>query len=126
MPGITETIMVCASLIVIDGDSLRCDGQLLRLLGEGVPFVSGVDTPEIGSHAKCDKERKLALLAKHRLKEIIAGGVTIVDSGYRDKTPKRRPLVNVYDSDGEEVGQRLMREGFAREWRKGKRNDWCR
>lgn len=36
----------------------------MRLLGEGVPFISGIDTPEIGSHAKCLKERKLALIAK--------------------------------------------------------------
>ncbi|WP_406869894.1 MULTISPECIES: hypothetical protein [Rhizobium] len=39
----------------------------MRLLGEGVPFISGIDTPEIGSHAKCMKERKLALIAKGRL-----------------------------------------------------------
>ncbi|PDV90400.1 hypothetical protein CO652_03255 [Rhizobium sp. H4] len=27
----------------------------MRLLGEGVPFISGIDTPEIGSHAKCTR-----------------------------------------------------------------------
>ena len=65
------TLLVCASLTAVDGDTARCDGQLLRLLGEGVPFRTGIDTPEIGSHAKCLKERKLALLAKARLKEIL-------------------------------------------------------
>jgi hypothetical protein len=29
----------CASLIVIDGDTIKCDGQNMRLLGGGVPFV---------------------------------------------------------------------------------------
>lgn len=120
------TLLVCASLAAVDGDTVKCDGQNLRLLGEGVPFVSGVDTPEIGSHAKCDKERKLALLAKARLKEILAeGGLTIEFYGVRDKTPSRRPFVNIYDKSGNEVGQRLLREGFAREWRPGRRNDWC-
>lgn len=37
-----------------------------------VPFISGIDTPEIGLHAKCMKERKLALIAKGRLKELLA------------------------------------------------------
>lgn len=121
------TLLVCASLTAVDGDTVKCDGQNLRLLGEGVPFVSGVDTPEIGSHAKCDKERKLALLAKARLKEILAeGGLTIEFYGVRDKTPSHRPLVNIYDKNGNEVGQRLLREGFAREWRPGRRNDWCK
>lgn len=120
------TLLICASLTVIDGDTVKCDGQNLRLLGEGIPGVVGVDTPEIGSHAKCMKERKLALLAKARLKEILAeGGLTVEWYGVTDKTPSHRPLVNIYDSQGREVGQRLLKEGFAREWRPGHRNNWC-
>lgn len=119
------TIMMCASLAAVDGDTVRCDGQLLRLLGEGRPFVSGIDTPEIGSHAKCIKERKLALIAKNRLKQLIArGDVRIVAMGV-DRTPKKRPLVNIYLPDGREVGQILLKEGTAREWRPKVRNDWC-
>lgn len=120
------TLLICASLTAVDGDTVKCDGQNLRLLGEGVPFVSGIDTPEIGSHAKCMKERKLALLAKDRLKEILTeGGLTIEFYGVRDKTPARRPLVNIYRNDGSEVGQTLVKEGFARTWRPKHRNDWC-
>ena len=26
--------LMCASLTVVDGDTMRCDGQLMRLLGE--------------------------------------------------------------------------------------------
>ncbi len=120
------TLLVCASLTVVDGDTVKCDGQNLRLLGEGVPFVSGIDTPEIGSHAKCMKERKLALLAKGRLKEILAeGGLAVEFYGVRDKTPAHRPLVNIYRNDGSEVGQTLLEEGFARTWRPGHKNNWC-
>lgn len=126
--GLEAVILICAQLKVLDGDSIKClpSGQNMRLLGEGIPFVSGIDTPEIGSHAKCLKERKLALLAKARLKEILAeGGLTIEFYGVRDKTPSHRPLVNIYDKRGNEVGQTLLKEGFAREWRPGHRNDWC-
>ncbi|MGO6819763.1 thermonuclease family protein [Rhizobium brockwellii] len=98
----------------------------MRLLGEGVPFVSGIDTPKIGSHAKCIKERKLALIAKRRLKELLAErGLKVVFSGAVDKTPTHRPLINIYRTDGEEIGKKLLKEGFARTWRPKQRNDWC-
>ncbi|MGO6998284.1 thermonuclease family protein [Rhizobium leguminosarum] len=119
-------LIICASLSVVDGDTVKCDGQNMRLLGEGVPFVSGIDTPEIGSHAKCIKERKLALIAKGRLKELLAEkGWRIVLSGVVDKTPSRRPLVNIYRANGQEIGKTLLEEGFARTWNPKQRNDWC-
>lgn len=116
----------CASLIVIDGDTIKCDGQKMRLLGGGVPFQSGVDAPETGSRAKCDYERDLALKAKARLKELLLDGVPrIEDSGARDRTQNRRPLVNIYLPDGREAGQVLISEGLAREWRPKQRIFWC-
>ena len=118
--------MMCLSLTVVDGDTVRCHGQLLRMLGQGIPFVSGIDTPEVGSHAKCDKESKLALLAKHRLKDLLQEkGIMVVYSGYKDTTRAKRPLVDIYNSDGEEIGQKLLREGFARSWVPRHKIDWC-
>ncbi|WP_308463000.1 thermonuclease family protein [Agrobacterium fabrum] len=116
----------CASLIVVDGDTIKCDGQNMRLLGGGVPFKSGVDAPEMGSRAKCDYERDLALKSRARLKELLLGGMPrIEDSGARDRTQSRRPLINIYLPDGREAGQVLMSEGLAREWRAKHRIDWC-
>ncbi|WP_245495089.1 thermonuclease family protein [Rhizobium ruizarguesonis] len=98
----------------------------MRLLGKGIPFVSGVDTPAIGSNAKCMKERKLALIAKGRLKELLAEkGLRVVLGGAVDKTPKHRPLVNIYRANGEEIGKKLLREGFALTWSPKQRNIWC-
>jgi endonuclease YncB( thermonuclease family) len=120
------TLLVCATLVAVDGDTVRCDGQLMRLLGEGVPFVSGIDTPEIGSHAKCLKERKLALIAKGRLKELLQEkGLQVMGSGAVDATQSHRPLVNIYRANGEEIGKLLLKEGFAREWRPHHKVDWC-
>lgn len=116
----------CASLIVIDGDTIKCDRQNMRLLGGGVPFKSGVDAPEMGNRAKCEAERLLALKAKARLKELLLSGVPrIEDSGARDRTSNRRPLINIYLADGREVGKVLMSEGLARPWSPGQRIDWC-
>ncbi|NEK54918.1 thermonuclease family protein [Rhizobium leguminosarum] len=106
--------------------SASLSGQNMRLLGEGIPFVTGIDTPEIGSHAKCIKERKLALIAKGRLEELLAEkGLRIVLSGAVDKTLSHRPLVNIYRTNGEKIGKKLLTEGFARTWSPKKRNDWC-
>ncbi|ARM11377.1 nuclease SNase-like protein [Rhizobium phaseoli Brasil 5] len=118
-------LILCASLTAVDGDTVKCDGQNMRLLGEGVPFVSGIDTPELGSHAKCMKERKLALIAKERLKELLA------EKGIEDRMERRggqdaiAPLINIYRTNGEEIGKELLREGFARTWSPKKRNNWC-
>ncbi|MGO6706083.1 thermonuclease family protein [Rhizobium leguminosarum] len=91
-----------------------------------VPFVSGIDTPEIGSHAKCMKERKLALIAKGRLRELLAErGLRVMISGSVDKTPSHRPLVNICRTNGKEIGKKLLKEGFARTWSPKQRNDWC-
>ncbi|MBX5239358.1 thermonuclease family protein [Rhizobium sp. NLR22b] len=100
--------ILCASLTAVDGDTVKCDGQNMRLLGEGVPFVSGIDTPEIGSHAKCLKERKLALIAKGRLNDLLAeNGLRVMFSGTVDRTPSHRPLIKIYRRNGEEIGRKL-------------------
>ncbi len=125
-PAYSGQGVACASLVVIDGDTIKCDDQNMRLLGGGVPFKSGVDAPEMGSRAKCDYERDMAMKAKARLKELLLDGVPrIEDSGAMDRTQSRRPLVNVYLPDGREAGQVLMSEGLAREWRPKHRIDWC-
>lgn len=118
------TMMLFAHLAVVDGDTLKCDGRLLRLLGEGTPFVSGIDAPELRTW-KCQKERKLAHLSRMRLKDLVTGRTLKIMSKGNDATPKHRPLVNVYLPDGREVGQFLVKEGFARPWRPYKRVDWC-
>jgi endonuclease YncB( thermonuclease family) len=69
------TIVVCATLTVYDGDTIKCNGYRMRLLGEGKPFVSGVDKPEIGNKAKCAKELEKGLAAKHRLQSLLQGKV---------------------------------------------------
>ncbi|MEI1252560.1 MULTISPECIES: thermonuclease family protein [Rhizobium] len=97
----------------------------MRLLGEGIPFISGIDAPEIGSRAKCLKERKLALIAKGRRKELLAEkGLRVVLSSV-DNTPTHRPLINIYRTNGEEIGKKLLRDGFAGTWSPNRRNDWC-
>lgn len=117
-------LIVCASLVAVDGDTLRCDGRLLRLLGEGTPFVSGIDTAELRS-ARCQEELDLARQAKKRLAELVANQPLRIVAEGTDRTRNKRPLVNVYLPDGREVGQVLLQEGLAHEWRPDRKIDWC-
>lgn len=64
-------LLVCASLTAVDGDTVKCDGQNLRDMGDGAPFVSGYDTPEIGKNADCDAENALGEKAKRRMAELL-------------------------------------------------------
>ncbi|HEV7274898.1 MAG TPA: hypothetical protein VGN80_01270 [Devosiaceae bacterium] len=51
-------LMTCASLIAVGGDTVKCDGMNLRDMGDGAPFVSGYDAPEIHG-PDCEEERQL-------------------------------------------------------------------
>lgn len=84
------SIITCLSLSAVDGDTIKCNGQNMRLLGPGSPNVSGVNAPEIGK-AKCKKEELLGRQAKRRLQEILSLNVCIEDSGVKNRYG--RPLV---------------------------------
>lgn len=123
---LAATILACSTLTATDGDSIRCDGVAMRLIGDGVPFKTGIDTPEMGSRAKCDRERMLAKEAKKRLAELLRDpGVRIEDTGFRDKTPSRRPLVRVRLSDGRLAENVMLAEGHAIIWRPNVKRPWC-
>lgn len=87
------TLMICASLLAVDGDTIKCDGVNMRDMGDGAPFVSGYDTPEIGSTAKCAAEKALGKKAKARMAALLATpGVQVFASGETDGR-YQRPLV---------------------------------
>lgn len=118
-------LLICAALLAVDGDTVKCDGVLMRIMGPGEPYISGVDTPEV-HRAKCDAEKRLGLLAKARLADIIARpGVRVEYSGAKDRTRTRRPLIWIRLPEGGTAGETLLKEGYAREWRPRKKASWC-
>ncbi len=123
--GPTTVIMTCAALLAVDGDTVKCDGQLLRPIGDGAPYVSGFDTPELSRHADCPEENHLGLKAALRMSELIqTPGLRIEDSGQKDAFG--RPLVRLRLPDGRTIGSILMAEGLAREWTPSYHADWCK
>jgi endonuclease YncB( thermonuclease family) len=116
-PLISTLAAIGASLIVIDGDTIRSDQERIRL--------EGIDAAEIG-HAKCEAERRLAVLSKHRLQELLGSGSVDIRRNDHPDPPDRygRTLAQVL-VDGEDVACVLIKEGYARPWR-GRREDWCK
>jgi micrococcal nuclease len=120
---LASAFLSCASLTAVDGDTLKCDGVLLRIMGNGAPDVAGVDTPET-RNAKCKAEEMLAALATRRLEQLISTpGFKIEDSGARDHFG--RPLVWDRLPDGRTAGQVLIDEGYAVEWSPSYKPSWC-
>lgn len=119
------TLVTCAALMAVDGDTVKCDGVRMRDMGDGSPNVAGFDAPEIYGKSKCPEEALLGAKAMVRYAELLAmPGVTIQDSGQRDRN-KRRPLVVIRLQDGRTLGGILIAEGLAKEWRPNVKIDWC-
>jgi endonuclease YncB( thermonuclease family) len=118
-----KTILTCLSLFAIDGDTVECDGQRVRLLGDGIPNVRGIDTPETWK-PDCQRELQWGLAAKDRTKELLRmPGLKVEDSGERDRYGRILGAIRL--PDGRTVGGVLLSEGLAAEWRPGYRANWC-
>lgn len=98
---------------VVDGDTIRVDGEPVRVIG--------LDAPEI--RGRCPAEVAAARRAKARMAELIANGVTLRPHG-RDRY--RRLLAVVMDSRGRDVAAVMIREGLARPYGGERRESWCR
>lgn len=117
--------LACIELYATDGDSITCDGTNMRDMGDGAPFVSGYDTPEI-QRSKCDQELELGRKAKRRMEELLSRpGIQVFDSGQFDKTQSKRPLVWVKLPSGRTVGNLMIAEGLARKWTPDYKANWC-
>lgn len=102
---------------IIDGDTIVIDGETVRILN--------IDAPEL-RHAGCDAERRLAVLARKRVREMIGDGSSVElirGDGPRMKDRHGRTLARVL-IDGEDIGDALVADGLARPW-EGKRRSWC-
>lgn len=94
---------------IIDGDTFWLSGEKIR--------IADIDTPELAG--RCASERRLAIQARDRLRELLVG-FEVRREG-RDRYGRTLAVVTV---DGRSVGAQLVREGLAREWR-GRRMPWC-
>jgi len=97
----------------IDGDSLVCGRERVRVIG--------LDTPEL--RGRCRAETQLARTAQARLQQLVARGVTLERRG-RDRY--RRTLAVVRLRGGRNVAAIMIRERLARPYDgRRSRGGWC-
>lgn len=96
---------------IVDGDTLWLGDEKIRLLN--------IDAPELHD-PKCSQEALRAAEARARLQELVVGRLTI----YRDGQDRYGRTLARIEADGQDVGEVLVAEGFARRWT-GRRKSWC-
>lgn len=99
---------------VVDGDTFWLDGSKIR--------IADINTPEVGS-PQCEAEAVLGRKASRRLAELLSGGAFDLRTADRDEDQYGRKL-RIVERDGRSLGQMLVAEGLAHEWR-GRRESWC-
>jgi micrococcal nuclease len=128
LPAFGAEIQYTAKLKrVIDGDSISV--IIAKWPAEINPIevrIFGIDAPESGGRAKCEKERALARAAKRMVIGMLPrqGDITVIwQTGDRDKYG--RLLARVIDAQGHDVGQALLEAGLAYAYYGGKKQSWC-
>lgn len=115
LPAFSGKWFICTTqtdYCVLDGSTILYAGRKVRLADVDVPAVAD---------ARCDAERLRGGDAKLRLREILnEGDVTLVAA----KGSKAGAAPHIVLRDGRSVGQRLVREGFAKPWT-GRHQSWC-
>lgn len=101
---------------VIDGDTIRWNGEKVRLVG--------FNTPEI-SEPQCAAEATKGKQAKLRLQQLLnSGSVSFSATAERDRDRYGRLLREVR-VDGRDVAELMISEGLAEPYSGGQKRDWC-
>lgn len=118
MPLLLAAALTCATVTVHDGDTIRCDGERVR--------IANIDAPELPGSSRCDTRRlrgganpswcDYALGARSRdaLRVLVSRGkVTIYRQG-QDRYGRTLATISV---NGVDAGEYLVSRGLARWWR---------
>ena len=107
---------------VTDGDTLKLKERV-----HGLPLsirLYGVDTPEKGKKAKCDREAAAGEDATLLTKKLVKNAITI-DCQFKDWDKYGgRILAEVY-LNGKSLADSLLEEGLARKYHGEKKWSWC-
>lgn len=111
---------------VVDGDTVEFEALFLP---DPLPKklsirVLGVDTPEKGGRAKCEKEAKLAAAASEFTKKSVANAKVIqIELKEWDKFGGR--VLGDVIIDGKSLSKELIEKGHARPYFGEAKKSWC-
>lgn len=112
MAVLAATPAAAASIVVVDGDTIRVGAEKIRILG--------LDAPEI--HGRCEAERVQAAEARGYLRGLLAQAEPVIERRRLDKY--RRTLARV-TIGGRDVADLMIRQGLARPYHGERRRPWC-
>lgn len=107
-----EAIFLCLAPIIYDGDSLRCDGERIRIMN--------IDAPELPRSPKCARGRtgwcdhQKGYQARDALTAFVGSGRVTVKRAGADRFGRTLARVSV---NGRDAGEYLVSLGLARPWR---------
>lgn len=106
---------------VVDGDTIRLDGQAIRLVG--------YNTPEY-SDAQCPYERALAEDASAALLELLSENTLVLVTDRRDTVdrygrPLRTGLLLADNGETTRLADAMIALNLAEPYWGGQRRDWC-
>lgn len=114
MSLVLAAAVLCATPIVHDGDSLRCNGERIRIENIDAPELP--DSPKCHdrriSYAWCDYEKGYA--ARDALSAFLAKGQVMIERHGTDRYGRTLATVSV---NGQDVGAYLVSIGLAKWWR---------
>tara|TARA_E500000178_G_C16975221_1_gene732990 strand:+ start:1077 stop:1559 length:483 start_codon:yes stop_codon:yes gene_type:complete len=115
--GETKTSKVVS---VYDGDTIKIVFPVLRKLYKFNCRITGVDTPEIRTRDK--KEKELGISVRDKLREKILNKVVKIKCGDFDKYG--RLLVEVITDEGENIKEWLINNKYAFAYDGGTKKKW--
>jgi endonuclease YncB( thermonuclease family) len=111
---------------IIDGDTVEIEAPfLIDPLPKKLSIrVWGVDTPEKGGRASCEKEAELGAAASKFTKDLVANAKTTQINLYKWDKFGGRVLGDVL-IDGQSLTKMLIEKGYAREYYGDAKKSWC-
>lgn len=111
---------------VTDGDTIRVEAPwLLPELGDTIAIrILGIDTPEKGGRAQCEKEAALGEEATNFAKSIIKVGDTVQVNVLQWDKFGGRINADVF-VNGQNFSQMQIDKGLARAYFGDKKQSWC-
>ena len=125
-PAHAQEFYVYKPVKITDGDTIKLDvskeSPLIKKLGLSVR-ISGIDTPEKGSKAKCKKESELGQQATKYTTELVGNKELLLSEVKNDKYGGR--IVATVKVGGVDIAQELLKKGLARVYNGEKKKSWC-
>ncbi len=125
-PAHAQEFYVYKPVKITDGDTIKLDvskeSPLIKKLGLSVR-IKGIDTPEKGSKAKCDKENVLGQQATKFTNDLVGNKELLLSEVKNDKYGGR--IVANVKVGGVDIAQELLKKGLARVYNREKKKSWC-